>query len=237
MVYEVTDITTPSLSSVVQQVGAYTITSTGKYKITLIGEGSKHGNYTWSGSNNSGIGSGGKLWAEAFLNANTSLAIKGIKGGAHSGDPANYYAGAGIGLWQDNTVKLFAGGGGNLRWGGGGGYNGGVATILWSGDPSPSNYNGYSWDGTKGSSTAECTSNCIDNANGGKGYYYNKSSDYGWAWGGTSYCASPFTCSYQGGGNASYYGGWLATEYGNRAPGSATITFCGLSADSVCPAD
>ena len=239
MVYEVTGITTPNLSSTVQQVGTYTIPVAGKYQIRLMGEaGGEHNNWngTWSGA-------GGILIANTYYDADISITLKGIKGWKDS----SYRGGAGVALWDTiNTtgVPTLVAGGGPI-WSGGG-YIGGSATGSQS-----SVSKGYSWDGSLGTNTTYCNSaTCNIGATGGRSRHGGASGYYtygGTGTGASGYpCPSDYTCTTVTGGNGlslNDYANYPASTYGNwgtntltGGAGYAAIVYCGPNANSACPA-
>ena len=121
-------------------------------------------------------------------------------------------AGSGIVLFAEGVPVLAVGGAGwcpsNCY--GGGGYIGGTAGAGYR-----SWRAGYSWNGSLGNSTARSGA-------GTGGYsYWNSTSSAGWAYGGTGYCASGYSCS-----------GGYANSSGYVYP---IITYCGPFADSTCP--
>jgi len=159
----------------------------GKHKFDLRGGGI---------AGNNGYG-GGTWTATKTFTGSTSLEIRQICGG-HTG---TYWGYSGVGLLEGSTIKLVAGGAGiytsSKGGGGGGGYVGG-----WCGS-----YNGYSWDGTKGSSQVA--------SGAGTGGRIDQ------VYGGTGYCASGYSCS-----------GTYGSNSGNAY---ISITYCGPSSSSTCP--
>ena len=141
-----------------------TLTLTGKYKFDLRGEKGYYYSVGYEG------GAGGTMIGSKFFSNQVTLQIRVIAGntnGARRG-------GSGVGLLEGGTIKMFAGGGPNAHFGGGG-YAGGYSAL-------DSKWSGYSWNGSKGSSYAT--------SGAGTGGYIS-----GVAYGGTGYCASDYSCS------------------------------------------
>jgi len=231
VMYEVKNISTGTLSSAVAQVGTYTIPVTGKYQITLMGEAGYWtvGYYTWTGNS-----AGGILIANTYYDADTLITLKGIKGRYVD---SNYFAGAGVALWDSivtTGAPTLVAGGGVAGGGAGSGYNGGQSTMSNS-----NSYRGYSWNGSLGSNTAYCSSaDCNIGATGGR-YYMGNAYGYG----GTGYCDSSYACTTITGGNctgqpvnysAATYGNW-GTNTLTGGKGYVAIVYCGPDANSTCP--
>ena len=220
----------------------YTITQGGKYKVQIKAEGSwfATGAYTWSESGDGGIGSISKVY-----DANTRLMFKVVPGKPRiSTSPAYSWGGAGIAMYENDSLKLVIGGGGG-EGGPGGGYVGGKYYRNGKDGQSIIAMNGYGIDGTDTTySTTKCTSSsCPSGAYGG--CYEQQWSAEGytcrvctWAYGGSSYIATDYASlgTFTPGGNDSKIPqGYSAASYGNRAPGSVTITYCGPDSSSTCP--
>ena len=219
-----------------KELETYTIVSKGKYKISIKAEGywfnyNSRG-YTWDEGGAGGIGFISKEFA-----ANTRLMFK-IVGGVKESNIR--WGGAGVAMYENDSLKLvFGGGGGNTT--SGGGYVGGKA-YRYIGGVLTTDVNGYGIDGTNTTySTTICTSSSCPSGAYGGGYDQSYSSN-GVPWrdivyGGSSYIATDYVSlgTFTPGGNSTKVSqGYSAASYGNRAPGSVTITYCG-NADSTCP--
>ena len=198
----------------------------GKYKIRLLGEGGygvfRGGFCDGSGAYTNGCsGAGGILLvSEKKLEKGTSLTFRSIAGYSWSHWNEQATSGAGTGMWEIGEIKLVAGGGGFAASGGGGYVGGyGIQNDL-------ERYDGYGYNGVKGSSQSYCSSaSCTGTAWGGRSEYY--ADRYVRGFGGSAYCAAGYTCTHIPGGNARTWGtsGYSASSYGNSAIGSAEITF------------
>ena len=255
-------ITTPSLSSSVTQIGTYTITVPGKYLISLYGEAG-HWNNDTGYSQTAVDAAGGILKVAKVFNSATVIKIKGIKGSTGSyvdnwSNSSVLWGGAGIAMYENDVVKMVAGGGAGYV-DGGGGYVGGQTywptnTGWWnvcSGACLPAS--GI----VSGKSTTYCAStSCSDGAYGGRWWSWNQSANSNlYGYGGRGYCDSDY-CNSENyyeiipGGNGDYtprggsstvdvysnknHGNWGTTTLTGGA-GYASITYCGPSADSTCP--
>ena len=173
-----------------ENLGSITLPA-GKYQFDIRGGAG----YTYLDINV--LSGGGTLMATKTFRNPTTLQVKSIKGYYASG----YCGGSGIGLFEEGIVKAVAGGGAVWNWAGGG-YVGGARF----GNPG-----GYSWDGTKGNSTAT-----FGIGNGGN----SGSSSSNLTYGGTGYCASDYSCT--------------GTYGTNAGVAYIVITYCG-DANSTCP--
>ncbi len=153
-----------------------TLPVTGKYKFDLKGESGSYQEDGYGSSSSlthpNGLGKGGTLVSSKWFSSRANLQIRCI-GGASNGVRSG---GAGAGLFEENSLKMVAGGGSHMIYGGGG-YNGGWSTM------SNYSYRGYSWNGNTGSNKTTSGS--------GTGSY---GGDYN-AYGGSGYCGSGYSCS------------------------------------------
>ncbi len=221
--YEVTGITSANYSGIVATVGTYTITTPGKYKITLMGE---------NASQSSVYGAGGQIYATTTYSVGNVLTIKRIQGSSARG---SYYGGVAIAFWDTvNTTgePLLVAGGSQGYGSGGAGIKGGYSRESWQ---------GYNWNGGQDRYQSACYSvSCVGGAQGGSWppYYFGGT--------GTATCPNGYTCEIIPGGNSiskeSSSGSYLANQYGNYytnpvtgGKGYASITYCGPDASSTCP--
>jgi len=234
VMYEVNNISTRALSANIADVGSYTIASPGKYKISLYGEAG----YS-SGHLNEYGAAGGVIKVAKIFGSLTTIKIKGVKGCFWSNE---HWGGAGIAMYENDSVKLVAGGGAGWTEFGGGGYIGGYG-IEGKGS-TPHHGSGI----VSGTSTKYCTSAfCSDEAYGGRCYSYSTTWGWYYGYGGSGYCDSSY-CSAENsyeiipGGNCLHWGGYSTTTYGNwgsttltGGAGYASIIYCGPDANSTCP--
>ena len=136
-------------------------------------------------------GAGGILTAIIYYNKGTSLSVKFL---------SNSMGGKGVSLLVGGSVVLTAGGGGCVS------VSSGSKTCH-HGVPSSSRY-----CGTNGNQTSS-------NVGSGRAQGVSTGATTWWAFGGTGYCASGYSCS------GSY----------NAGDVSATIYYCGPSSSSSCP--
>ncbi len=228
----------------------YTIPTNGKYKVEIKAEGGIDCSGT-AGScyAETVVGAGGIINVTKVYDANTRLMFKAIPGGNMSLHPNHQlgrgWGGAGIAMYENDSVKLVAGGGTTGGLGGGGGYVGGRCRRVVSDTEATWIMNGYSIDGTNTTYiTTKCTSSsCPSGAYGGcyeeqwsaQGYTCR---DCHWCYGGSSYIATDYASlgTFTPGGNSTKKPqGYSAASYGNRAPGTVTVTYCGSDASSTCP--
>ena len=240
VVLEITNISTRALSANIADVGSYTITSPGKYKISLYGEAGYSNGYL-----NEYGAAGGVIKVAKIFGSSTTIKIKGVKGCDWSND---LWGGAGIAMYENDSVKLVAGGGSTAWEMGGGGYIGGWGYGK--------NTYFYGKGIVSGTSKVYCTStSCSDEAYGGKSWGVSSAWGRFDGYGGSGYCDSSYCSSENSyeiipGGNGDYYpsggpktqdlypmiahGNWVTNTLTGGA-GYASITYCGPSADSTCP--
>ena len=194
-----------------------TIQVVGKYKFDLRG-----GKPPYSGG--LAYGNGGTWIATKTFGSRTILQTKKVS--YHSVAPM---------LYEGTALALVAGGGGWIKasetyssddgwsryiyfYGGSGYAGGGVSASPTSSYYTLRSYSGYSYNGSKGSSTA------TSGAGGGSAATLSAGSPYWWsgsAYGGTGYCRSGYSCT-------GTYATWGSNAY-------IAITYCGPDANSTCP--
>ena len=148
----------------------------------------------------------GTMTGIVYYNKGVQLTVTYPRGGGGG-------AGHGIVLLAGGSPVLAAGGAataGRTYGYGGGGYTGGG--WCGSGLGGSIQASGYSWNGAQGRSRSS--------SGAGTGRYYSSSYNT-WAWGGTGYCASGYSCS-----------GGYADSTGYIYP---IVTYCGPSSSSSCP--
>ena len=217
----------------------FTIPTNGKYKVNIKAEVGSPDLAASSSSSRIFSANGGIINFEKVYFANTRLMFKVIPGGFIPHAPARCWGGAGVATYDNDSLRLVAGGGGVAGCGGGGGYVGGRCRRVVSGSEATWAMNGYGIDGTNTTySTTLCTSSSCPSGAYGGGYERSSGSDQHWVYGGSSYVGSDYSSLgiFTPGGNATNAPqGYSAASYGNSDSGSVTITYCGPDANSTCP--
>ncbi|MBR7158387.1 MAG: hypothetical protein IKD08_01735, partial [Alphaproteobacteria bacterium] len=171
----------------------------GKYLITLKAGAGKYCEIDRNRAN----GYGGIGTVSVTVPSNTNITFRSADG---HGTTGTYVGGIGMGVYLGDTLIMAVGGGVSYCYGGGG-YRGGRGGC---------NYNqsmafGYSLNTL--SLATSSNQNTSTSTTGSGGRYWQGSWFY--AWGGSGYCASGYSCSLTAGGNSNWGGG--TTSGGNTS--------------------